>query len=61
MEELARATEIIGYDEVVMLGYRDSGMPDTPANEDPNCFAKAPFVRGRRAGSWRSSGGSGRT
>ncbi|HKN37640.1 MAG TPA: PIG-L family deacetylase, partial [Acidimicrobiia bacterium] len=30
MDELARATEIIGYDEVVMLGYRDSGMPDTP-------------------------------
>src|SRR6267143_261548 len=29
MEELARATEVIGYDEVVMLGYRDSGMPDT--------------------------------
>src|SRR5437764_6740317 len=27
MEELARATEVIGYDEVVMLGYRDSGMP----------------------------------
>src|SRR5947209_19404940 len=23
MEELARSTEIIGYDEVVMLGYRD--------------------------------------
>ena len=43
MEELARATEIIGYDEVVMLGYRDSGMPDTPANEDERCFAKAPL------------------
>src|SRR6266480_8019427 len=34
MEELAKATELIGYDEVVMLGYRDSGMPDTPENED---------------------------
>ena len=40
MEELARATEIIGYDEVVMLGYRDSGMPGTPENEDPRCFAR---------------------
>jgi mycothiol S-conjugate amidase len=33
----------IGYDEVVMLGYRDSGMPDTPANERPDCFARAPL------------------
>src|SRR3954469_4692911 len=41
MEELARATELIGYDEVVMLGYRDSGMPDTPENEDPRAFANA--------------------
>src|SRR5271170_6683490 len=30
--ELEAATEIIGYDEVELLGYRDSGMPDTPAN-----------------------------
>ena len=43
MEELARATDIIGYDEVVMLGYRDSGMPDTPANARPDCFARAPL------------------
>jgi mycothiol S-conjugate amidase len=41
MEELARATELIGYDEVVMLGYRDSGMPDTPENKDPRSFARA--------------------
>ncbi len=40
-EELARAAKIIGYDEVVMLGYRDSGMAGTPANEDPRCFARA--------------------
>jgi mycothiol S-conjugate amidase len=40
-DELAAAAEIIGYDEVVMLGYKDSGMPDTPANEDPECFARA--------------------
>src|SRR5215469_7805845 len=41
--ELQRAAEIIGYDEVAMLGYRDSGMPDTPANADPRSFAMAPL------------------
>jgi len=41
--ELAKAAEIIGYDEVVMLGYRDSGMPDTPPNKHPDAFANAPF------------------
>jgi mycothiol S-conjugate amidase len=41
MEELRRAVEIIGYDELVLLGYRDSGMPGTPANEDPMSFARA--------------------
>jgi mycothiol S-conjugate amidase len=40
-EELRRATEIIGYREVVMLGYRDSGMPDSEANKDPRAFARA--------------------
>ncbi len=39
--ELARAAEIIGYDDVVMLGYRDSGMPDSEANKNPACFAQA--------------------
>jgi mycothiol S-conjugate amidase len=43
MAELAAATTVIGYDEVVMLGYRDSGMPDTPANARPDCFARAPL------------------
>ncbi len=42
MEELVRSTAVIGYDEVVLLGYRDSGMPGTPENEDPRCFARAP-------------------
>lgn len=41
LEELARSAEIIGYDRVVLLGYRDSGMPDTPANQRPDCFARA--------------------
>jgi mycothiol S-conjugate amidase len=42
LEELAASAEVIGYDEVVLLGYRDSGMPDTPANDDPRAFARAP-------------------
>lgn len=37
--ELKRAADIIGYDEVVMLGYRDSGMPDDPANGHDEAFA----------------------
>jgi mycothiol S-conjugate amidase len=41
--ELEAAAAIIGYDHVVMLGYRDSGMPGTPANSDPRSFAMAPL------------------
>jgi len=41
--ELDRAAAIIGYDEVVMLGYRDSGMPDSEANKNPEAFANADF------------------
>ncbi|MET0727440.1 MAG: mycothiol conjugate amidase Mca [Acidimicrobiales bacterium] len=41
--ELDRAAAIIGYDEVEMLGYRDSGMPDSEANANPDAFANAPF------------------
>ena len=41
MDELARAVEVIGYDETVLLGYRDSGMPDSEANANPECFAQA--------------------
>jgi len=40
--ELDRSAEIIGFDEVVMLGYKDSGMPDSPENADPANFANAP-------------------
>ena len=40
-EELQNAAKIIGYDQVVMLGYRDSGMDGTPENQNPNCFARA--------------------
>ena len=37
--ELDQAAEIIGYTEVVLLGYRDSGMPGSKANSDPRSFA----------------------
>jgi mycothiol S-conjugate amidase len=42
MEELQASIEVIGYDELVLLGYRDSGMPDSDANANPRCFARAP-------------------
>lgn len=42
-DELRRSAEIIGFDEVVMLGYGDSGMKDSPANENPECFHMAPL------------------
>ena len=41
--ELAESARIIGFDEVVMLGYRDSGMPETPANQNPDSFHQAPL------------------
>jgi mycothiol S-conjugate amidase len=43
MRELARAAEIIGYETIEMLGYRDSGMPDTEPNAHPDAFANAPL------------------
>ncbi len=39
--ELAESARIIGFDEVVMLGYRDSGMAGTPPNEHPESFDMA--------------------
>lgn len=41
--ELARSAEIIGFDEVIMLGYRDSGMAGTEANDNPESFHQAPI------------------
>ena len=41
MRELQTAADIIGYDEVVLLGYRDSGMPGSEANARPESFARA--------------------
>ncbi|MEJ5254507.1 MAG: mycothiol conjugate amidase Mca [Acidimicrobiales bacterium] len=40
-DELELAARIIGYDEVVLLGYRDSGMPGSEANQRPEAFANA--------------------
>lgn len=40
-EELERSVKAIGYNELVWLGYRDSGMPDSEANAHPDCFAQA--------------------
>ena len=34
-------SQILGFDDVIMLGYRDSGMPDTPPNEHPDAFINA--------------------
>lgn len=41
--ELDRSAEVIGYDEVELLGYRDSGMAGSAANANPDCFAAAPL------------------
>jgi mycothiol S-conjugate amidase len=38
------AAQLIGYDVVELLGYRDSGMAGTVANENPRCFARAPLA-----------------
>ena len=41
MRELESASAIIGYDELILLGYRDSGMADSAANARPEAFANA--------------------
>jgi LmbE family N-acetylglucosaminyl deacetylase len=41
-EELVEAARILGVARVELLGYRDSGMVGTPANDDPDCFWRAP-------------------
>lgn len=42
-EELLEAARIIGYDEIVMLGYRDSGMPESTDNSHPEAFCRQPL------------------
>lgn len=39
--ELRAACDIIGIRALHFLGYRDSGMADTPANEDPRALVQA--------------------
>ena len=39
--ELRNACDILGVNELRLLGYRDSGMPDTPANAHPDAFCQA--------------------
>jgi len=41
-EELMTSAAAIGYETVELLGYRDSGMQDTPENERPDNFWNAP-------------------
>ena len=41
LRELEESVRIIGYHELHLLGYRDSGMPDTEHNAHPENFANA--------------------
>jgi mycothiol conjugate amidase Mca len=41
LEELRCACQQLGIGESRLLGYRDSGMAGTPANQHPECFAQA--------------------
>src|ERR1044071_4065665 len=43
LEELRDSTHILGYSAVHLLGYHDSGMPDTETNQRPDNFANAPL------------------
>jgi mycothiol S-conjugate amidase len=41
MQELQDSVDAIGYDQLYLLGYHDSGMPDTETNARPDNFANA--------------------
>ncbi|MGZ8764586.1 MAG: mycothiol conjugate amidase Mca [Acidimicrobiia bacterium] len=43
MRELHASVEAIGYDRLELLGYHDSGMPDTETNARHDNFANAPL------------------
>src|SRR5262249_7727579 len=43
MAELRASVEAIGYWSLHLLGYHDSGMPDTETNARPDNFANAPL------------------
>lgn len=40
-KELDKSVEVIGFSKLHMLGYRDSGMADSEANKNPECFHMA--------------------
>ena len=40
-KELERSVEVIGFSKLHMLGYRDSGMAESEANSNPDCFNMA--------------------
>jgi mycothiol S-conjugate amidase len=44
MAELRASVDAIGYDELYLLGYRDSGMAGTEANARADNFANAPLA-----------------
>src|SRR6478735_11537602 len=43
MTELRESVDALGYAALYMLGYHDSGMPDTETNARPDNFANAPL------------------
>jgi mycothiol S-conjugate amidase len=43
MAELQASVDALGYESLHMLGYHDSGMPDTETNARPDNFANAPL------------------
>ncbi len=55
--ELAESARIIGFSRVEMLGYRDSGMPESPANSHAQSFHMADVdeATGRLVASIRSN------
>jgi mycothiol S-conjugate amidase len=43
MQELRDSVNVLGYASLHLLGYHDSGMPDTETNKRPDNFANAPL------------------
>ncbi len=43
-QELRRSCEVLGVEEPIMLGYRDSGWADSPAQFHPRAFVQAPAL-----------------
>jgi len=43
--ELRRSCQVLGLQEPIMLGYRDSGWGDSPAQYHPAAFVQAPSVQ----------------